>query len=112
MWTTQASRRVVETRRSGAVTQVSLVFPMGWPGREGSRGFYVMRSAKASGNARGQMEKGRPHHGGRPSPRTGTPSIFDGDVVRNRLRSIDGNRLACLGDGGVAGPVADGHLQV
>src|SRR5262245_56685628 len=33
MWTTQASRRVVETRRSGAVTQVSVVLSMRAPVR-------------------------------------------------------------------------------
>ena len=32
MWTTQASRRVVETRRSGAVTQVSVIRSMLAPG--------------------------------------------------------------------------------
>src|SRR5579885_1194075 len=56
MWTTQASRRVVDTRRSGAVTHVSVAFSMHTP-LASQEGQQAIHTAEGGGPVRNRTAR-------------------------------------------------------
>src|SRR5437016_4311164 len=113
MWTTQASRRVVETSRSGEVTQVSLVFSIARSDRAACWNSSSCLTRRPRRKPACSQEARRPR-GENPSiawllDRSAAAVLsVDGKVSRLRHGQIDEHGLIGPGDGGVAGRIANG----